>query len=133
MNPQPNTPAPFARVVIVHGSSKESTPTYSLVINGDGRTLYKGRSAVQKQGRDEWRLSEETLLSMARVLHDSGVLKLGKGEGEGPSENAKLTVALKMPGAKPVVVDNKQDGQVLEDFVARIEKLAGLETAAGEA
>ena len=133
MTPHPNSPAPFARIVIVHGSSRESTPTYSLVINGDGRTLYKGRSAVQKEGRDEWRLSAETLQAMARVLHDSGVLKLGKGEGTGPQESAKLTVALKMPGAKPVVVDNKQDGEILEDFVARIEKLAGLEAAAGEA
>ena len=120
------SPAPFSRVVVVRGSVGDSSPVYSLVINGDGGVLYKGRSFVVQEGRHEWRLSEDRIQAIALAIQDSDVLTLGKSESNSLTENPRLVVAIKLPGAKPVVVDNGEDAEALEGFVARIGELVGL-------
>lgn len=120
-------PAQFSRVVVVCGSSGDSSPYYSVVINGDGQVLYKGRGFVAKEGRHEWQLPEDRIQAIAQTIQDSGVLALGKSQSNSESENSRLVVALKLPGAKPVVVDNVEDAEALEDFVARVGSLAGLD------
>jgi hypothetical protein len=120
------SPVQFSRVVVVRGSSGDSSPVYSVVINGDGQVLYKGRSFVLQEGRHEWRLSEDMIQAIARAIQDSDVLTLRKSESNSLTENPRLVVAIKLPGAKPVVVDNVEDAEALESFVARIGKLVGL-------
>jgi len=125
MEKNSGSPAAFARVVIVRGSLGDTTPVYSVVINGGGQVLYKGRSHVVRKGRHEWQLSDEQIQAVGRAIQDSGVLKMGPNTTQGPTDNPKLTSAIKLPGAKPVVVDNGQDEGLLESFVARVEKLTG--------
>ena len=126
------SPAPFSRVVIVRGSVGDSSPVYSVVINGDGGVLYKGRSFVAQEGRHEWQLPEDMIQAIALVIQDSGVLTLGKSETKSQNENPRLVAAIKLPGAKPVVVDNVENAEALEDFVSRIGKLVGLQGYAYE-
>ena len=126
------SPAQFSRVVIVRSSGDDSSPVYSVVINGDGQVLYKGRSFVVQEGRYEWKLSEDSIQAIALTIQDSGVLTLRKSESNSLNENPKLVVAIKLPGAKPVVVDNVKDAEALEGFVARIGKIVGLQGYAYE-
>ncbi len=126
------SPAPFLRVVVVRGSGGDSSPVYSVVVNGDGRVLYKGRCFVVREGRHEWRLSEDRIQAIALAIQDFDVLTLRKSESNPLTENPRLVVAIKLPGAKPVVVDNVEDAEALEGFVARIGKLAGLHGYAHE-
>jgi Domain of unknown function (DUF6438) len=126
------SPVPFSRVVVVRGSSGDSSPVYSVVINGDGLVLYKGRAFVVQEGRHEWQLSEDRIQAIALAIQDSGVLTLGKSESKSLTEDPRLVVAIRLPGAKPVVVDNVEDAEALEVFVARIEKLVGLQGYAHE-
>ncbi len=120
------SPAPFSRVVVVCGSSGDSSPVYSVVINSDGQVLYKGRAFVIQEGRHEWQLSEDQIQAIAHVIQDSGVLDLGKSETNSTQENSRLVAAIRLPGVKPIVVDNVEDAKALESFVARIGKVVGL-------
>lgn len=120
-------PAPFARVVIVVNSGGDSSPVYSVVINADGGVLYKGRRRVIRDGRHEWRLSGDSMQAIAGVIEDTGVLALGKSDAKPASDDARLVTAIKMPGAKPVVVDSVAHAKIMEDFVSRVGSLAGLQ------
>jgi hypothetical protein len=126
------SPVPFSRVVVVCGSGGDSSPVYSVVVNGDGQVLYKGRCFVVQAGRHEWRLSEDRIQAIALAIQDSDVLTLRKSESNSLTKNFRLVVAIRLPGAKPVVVDNVGDAEALEGFVARIGKLAGLHGYAHE-
>lgn len=125
-NCQSGDPVPFSRLVVVRGSGADSSPVYSLVVNGDGQVLYKGRNFVVQEGRHEWRLSEDKIQAIALAIQDSDVLTLLKSEPNPLTEKPRLVVAIKLPGAKPVVIDNVGDAEALEGFVARVGKLAGL-------
>ncbi len=110
----------------MRGTCLGRCPAYSVAIWGDGRVVYKGKHFVLKAGRQEWRLSEQRIESIATAINESGLFSLRDSPLEPLPDHPRLLVSIKMGDGRRRNIENVEEEEALETLAARIDKLAGL-------
>ena len=100
-------------------------PVYSVTLRDDGTVSYQGKQHVKVSGTHTWKIDPAAVRALAKEMQDAGFFALQDEYRAMVTDHPTVHTTLSAGGRTKKVTNYVAGPQVLKDFEARIDQVAG--------